>query len=82
MAQRFGASAAQLAIAWCTRHPAVASVTLGASGPAQLRENLAAIALAPLLDNDTMRQLDALFPAAAPASPDAQANTTAIPPGQ
>ncbi len=67
VAQRFGASAAQLAIAWCTRHPAVASVTLGASNAAQLRENLAAAALAPLLNDQTMRELDALFPAAVSA---------------
>ena len=82
VAQRFGASAAQLAIAWCTRHPVVASVTLGASGPAQLRENLAAIALAPLLDDETLRELDALFPAGAPASADAPASTTAVHSGQ
>lgn len=68
LAQRFGASAAQLAIAWCTRHPAVASVTLGASNAAQLRENLAAAALAPLLNDQTMRELDALFPAAVSAN--------------
>lgn len=76
VAQRFGASAAQLAIAWCTCHPAVASVTLGASSPAQLRENLAAIALAPLLDGDTLRELDALFPAGAAASLDTPTNTS------
>jgi voltage-dependent potassium channel beta subunit len=62
IARRFGASAAQLAIAWCMRNPAVASITLGASSTAQLHENLAAVALAPLLDSEVMRELDALFP--------------------
>jgi aryl-alcohol dehydrogenase-like predicted oxidoreductase len=62
IAQRFGATAAQLAIAWCMRHPAVASVTLGASRPAQLRENLGTSALAPCLDDALLEEIDALFP--------------------
>ena len=65
VARRFGASAAQLAIAWCMHNPTVASVTLGASSTAQLQENLAAVTLAPLLDDETMRELDALFPSGA-----------------
>lgn len=70
LASRFGASPAQLAIAWCLRQPMLASVALGASTPAQLRENLAAVALAPLLDDETLATLDGLFPCAPRSAPD------------
>ncbi|KAF1694282.1 aldo/keto reductase [Pseudoxanthomonas koreensis] len=64
-AQRFVAVAAglghkpaPLAIAWCLRNPHVSSVILGASGTAQLIENLSALELAGQLDESSWRQLE------------------------
>ncbi|MBB5081202.1 aldo/keto reductase [Nonomuraea endophytica] len=44
-AERFGATPAQLAVAFCFTHPAVATVLFGASGVRQLEENLGALTL-------------------------------------
>lgn len=52
MAADLRCTPAQLAIAWCLGNPDVSTVILGASAPAQLQENLAALAV-----------LDALMPA-------------------
>ncbi|TDD93050.1 aldo/keto reductase [Actinomadura rubrisoli] len=46
VAERFGATPAQLAIAYCLTHPAVANVLVGVSRLAQLEDNLAALRLA------------------------------------
>lgn len=46
IADDFGATPAQLAIAFCLANPATANVLFGASRPAQLEENLGALALA------------------------------------
>ncbi len=43
LAARRGQSTAQFALAWILRRPVVASVLIGASRPAQLEENIAAI---------------------------------------
>lgn len=43
IADRLGCSMAQLAIAWCTRHPMVSTVITGASRPDQVRDNFAAL---------------------------------------
>lgn len=40
LAQQRGQTLAQMALAWILRHPAVTSVLIGASRPAQLQENL------------------------------------------
>jgi aryl-alcohol dehydrogenase-like predicted oxidoreductase len=60
MAAEVGTSAACLAIAWCLRHPAVSSVILGASKPAQLSENLKALELQ--LPPEVVARLEALYP--------------------
>lgn len=62
IAHALGATPAQLAIAWCTRNRALSSVILGASNPAQLRENLRAVALAPLLTAKLMQRIEHIFP--------------------
>lgn len=49
MAHAIGATPAQLAIAWCASNPQISSVILGASRPEQLRENVKAVDLLPLL---------------------------------
>ncbi|MBS3965972.1 MAG: aldo/keto reductase [Truepera sp.] len=43
LAQRRGQTLAQLALAWNLRDPRVTSVLIGASSPAQLDENVAAL---------------------------------------
>jgi voltage-dependent potassium channel beta subunit len=42
IARELGITVSQLAIAWCLLNPNVSTVILGATGPEQLRENLAA----------------------------------------
>lgn len=54
---------AQLAIAWCAANPHVSTVITGASRPAQVSENLAALQVAEMLTDDIKARLDAIFPA-------------------
>lgn len=63
VAASIGCSPAQLAIAWCTMHPAVSSVITGASHPAQIRENVRALDVVPKLSQSVLRFLSGLFPA-------------------
>lgn len=50
VAEGLGTTPARLSIAWCLKNPKVSSVLTGATGPAQVRENLQALALLPALD--------------------------------
>ncbi len=50
----------RLAVAWCLANPRVSTVILGASKPAQLRENLGALEVLPRLTPDLLGRLDAL----------------------
>ena len=59
VAADLGCTLAQLAIAWCARNPHVTSVITGASRVEQLRENLAALDVLPLLDDEVMGRIDA-----------------------
>lgn len=43
IAQNRGQSLAQMALVWVLRHPAVSSVLIGASGPEQIKENVACL---------------------------------------
>ncbi len=63
LAASLGCTPAQLAIAWCTANPRVSSVITGASSPAQLADNLGALAVLPKLDAAVRQQLDAIFKA-------------------
>ena len=60
IAAEFGATLAQLAIAWCTQNPRVTSVITGASRPDQLRSNLGALAVAEKLTPDVMQRIEAI----------------------
>ena len=60
ISRELGTSAASLAIAWCTLHPAVSSVILGTRTVAQLEENLAALDVG--IPADVVAALDELFP--------------------
>ncbi|HMS18248.1 MAG TPA: aldo/keto reductase [Planctomycetota bacterium] len=61
VAALFGASCAQLAIAWCLRRPHVSSVILGATSKDQLAENLGALELAKRLDETSMTRITRIF---------------------
>ncbi len=53
-----GCSLAQMSIAWCTKNPRVSSVITGASRVEQVRENMAALEIAELLDEAVMARID------------------------
>lgn len=59
IARRRGQSLAQMAIQWVLRDPVVTSALIGASRPAQLDENLAAVT-GPAFDTEELEQIDAL----------------------
>jgi aryl-alcohol dehydrogenase-like predicted oxidoreductase len=49
---------ASLAIAWCAYNPNVSTVILGATKADQLTENLKALDVLPLLDNEVMERIE------------------------
>ncbi|MFJ4869206.1 L-glyceraldehyde 3-phosphate reductase [Streptomyces sp. NPDC088757] len=57
IAERRGQSLAQLALSWVLRDPRMTSALIGASSVAQLEENVAALAGAPLTDEE-LREID------------------------
>ncbi|HET9060239.1 MAG TPA: aldo/keto reductase [Acidimicrobiales bacterium] len=62
VADDLGCPMSQLAIAWCLRNPNISTVILGASKPEQLRSNLAALDVVPLLDEEVAERLDVIAP--------------------
>ncbi|MCF8454035.1 MAG: aldo/keto reductase [Pedobacter sp.] len=58
VAERLNTSLAKLAIAWCLKNSHVSTVILGASKTAQLKENLTALEVVPLLTNEIMQEID------------------------
>jgi voltage-dependent potassium channel beta subunit len=60
LAHDLGGSVAQLAIAWVIKNPNVSSAILGASKPAQLSENLKALALLPKLTPEVLGRVEEL----------------------
>lgn len=60
IAKELDASLAQLAIAWILQNPRVSSCILGASRPAQLQENLGALAVAERLTAEHKARMDAI----------------------
>ena len=62
IADRLGCSMAQLAIAWCTKHPMVSTVITGASRPDQVRDNFAALEVIPALTDEIAEEMLAALP--------------------
>ncbi len=60
VAKGVGATLAQLSIAWCLANPNVSTVILGATKPAQLKENLAAVEIVPKLKPDVLARIEAI----------------------
>jgi voltage-dependent potassium channel beta subunit len=58
IADDLGCTLAQMSIAWCVRNPHVSSVITGASRVAQIRENLAALDVMPLLTEDVIARIE------------------------
>ena len=53
-----GCTTGQLAIAWCASNPRVSSVITGASRAEQVRENMGALDVIPLLGDEVMKRID------------------------
>ena len=58
IAAELGCTPAQLAIAWCARNPRVSTVITGASRVEQVRENMGALQVMPLLTGEVCDRID------------------------
>ena len=58
IADRLGCTMAQLALAWCTKHPMVSSVITGASRVEQVVQNFEALDIIPLLTDDIKAEME------------------------
>ncbi len=61
IADELGVSLPKIALAWCLKNPNVSTVILGASKVSQLKENLEAIDVLPLLSKEIMEQLEEIL---------------------
>ncbi|MBI4124711.1 MAG: aldo/keto reductase [Deltaproteobacteria bacterium] len=61
LAAELGASLPKLAVAWCLKNPNVSTVILGASKIEQLKENLAAMEVVPLLSSGVMETIETIL---------------------
>ena len=61
VAEKLGATLAQLALAWTLRNPHVSTVITGASKTEQVQENMKALDLYPALDDEIMAQIDSIL---------------------
>ena len=60
IAEELGVSLSKMAIAWCLLNPNVSTVILGASKTEQLKENLEALEVVPLLNDEIQRKLSSI----------------------
>jgi voltage-dependent potassium channel beta subunit len=58
IAQELGTNMARMAIAWCLKNPHVSTVITGASSAEQVRDNMEAINVVPLLSEDIMETIE------------------------
>jgi voltage-dependent potassium channel beta subunit len=61
LAKELGTTLPKLGVAWCVKNPNVSTAILGASKPEQLKENLTAIEVLPLLTPDVMERIEAIL---------------------
>ncbi|HOZ86915.1 MAG TPA: aldo/keto reductase [Bacteroidia bacterium] len=61
LAKDLGTSLSKLAIAWCVKNPNVSTAILGASKPAQLKENLTALEVLPLLTSEVIEKIEGIL---------------------
>ena len=60
IATELGVSLTHLSLAWCVKNPHVSTVITGASNAAQVRDNMAALDVVPLLTDEIMARIDAI----------------------
>ncbi len=65
IARELDCTLAQLALAWCLKNPHVSTVITGASRPAQVSENMRALAVVPKLTSEVMARIEAVVAAGA-----------------
>ena len=58
LADGLGCTLAQMALAWCAKNPRVSTVITGASRVEQVHENMKALDVIPLLDEDVLKRID------------------------
>jgi voltage-dependent potassium channel beta subunit len=58
IADELGVTLAQFSLAWCAKNPHVSTVITGASNAAQVRENMTALDVMPLLTKEIMDRVD------------------------
>lgn len=61
LAKDLGTSLAKMALAWCLKNPNVSTVILGATKTSQLRENLDALEVVPLLTDEVMEKVEGIL---------------------
>jgi voltage-dependent potassium channel beta subunit len=61
IADELGCTQAQLALAWCLTNPNVSTVITGASRPEQVRENMKALDVAPLLTDEVLDRIEEIL---------------------
>ncbi|KNE55515.1 voltage-dependent potassium channel beta subunit [Allomyces macrogynus ATCC 38327] len=61
IAERLGATPAQLALAWCVKNPNVSTVITGASRPSQIVENVRALQIVPKLTSEVIAEIEAIL---------------------
>jgi len=61
VAEKLGASMAQMALAWCLKNPNVSTVITGASRSEQIHENMKAVDLADKMTLDVMREIEKIL---------------------
>ena len=66
IAADLGCTLAQMSLAWCLVNPHVSTVITGASRPAQVHENMQALAVLPRLTGDVLARIDAALAGATP----------------
>jgi len=61
LAYDIGTSMTRLALAWCLKNPNVSTVITGASRPAQVEDNMQALAVTDLLTDDVLEQIEEIL---------------------
>ena len=61
IANEFGCTLSQLALAWCLKNPLVSTVITGASRVEQVHENMKATEIAPKLTPEILQRIDNIF---------------------
>jgi aryl-alcohol dehydrogenase-like predicted oxidoreductase len=58
IADELGVTLAQFSLAWCAKNPNVSTVITGASNADQVRENMTALDVMPLITKEIMDRVD------------------------